>query len=102
MPVFRQEGASIAALDRNDKVLAVAEMLGKAGITAKPAVADIARCQKPWPPPSTRFGEVHVLINNAGILRHPTFANTDPAGLADDITATPAAPMPVPMRCCRG
>jgi len=33
------------------------------------------------------FGDVHVLINNAGLSRHPTVAVTDPAGWEEDIGA---------------
>ena len=33
------------------------------------------------------FGDVHLLINNAGVSRHPTLASTDPAGWEEDIAA---------------
>ena len=39
---FGQEGATIAALDRSDKVNALVDALGKDGVTVKAAVADIA------------------------------------------------------------
>ncbi|MEQ1768826.1 MAG: SDR family oxidoreductase [Devosia sp.] len=83
---FGMEGAVIAALDRSDKVEELVAELGKAGIVVKPAVADIAD------PAAVRaaftaFGDVHILINNAGISRHPTLAATDPAGWDEDIRA---------------
>jgi NAD(P)-dependent dehydrogenase (short-subunit alcohol dehydrogenase family) len=83
---FGAQGATIAALDRSDGVHRLAEVLGKEGITVKATTADIAD-----PEAVTRafdsFGEVHVLINNAGIARHPTVASTDPTGWEADISA---------------
>lgn len=81
---FGNEGATIAALDRSDKVNGLVAELGKDGIVVKPAIADIAD------PASVKaafggFGDVHILINNAGISRHPTLAATDPAGWDEDI-----------------
>jgi len=83
---FGEEGATIAALDRSDKVHALAESLGKDGVTVKTAVADLAD------PASVKaafadFGDVHILINNAGISRHATLATTDPEGWGEDIDA---------------
>lgn len=82
---FGEEGATIAALDRNDKVLELQDALGQ-GIEVKAAVADIADAeavQRAF----AGFGQVDVLINNAGISRHPTLAQTDPAGWQADIAA---------------
>ena len=83
---FGEEGATIAALDRNDKVHALAETLGRDGIVVKPAVADIADAAA-VAAAFKSFGEVHVLVNNAGISRHATFAKTDPAGWDEDMAA---------------
>lgn len=83
---FGEEGATIAALDRNDKVHALAETLGKDGIVVKPAVADIADAAA-VAAAFKSFGEVHVLVNNAGISRHATFAKTDPAAWDEDMAA---------------
>ena len=83
---FGEEGATIAALDRNDKVHALAEALGKDGIVVKSAVADIADAAS-VAAAFKGFGEVHVLVNNAGISRHATFAKTDPAGWDEDMAA---------------
>lgn len=81
---FGEEGATIAALDHSDKVLEMPETLKALGITVKAAKADIAD------PEAVRrafegFGDVHVLINNAGISRHKTLGLTDPSGWQDDI-----------------
>src|SRR4051794_13990566 len=80
---FGGEGATIAAIDRNQKVNDLAVALGRDGINVKPAVVDIAD------PAAVKaafasFGDVHILINNAGISRHATFALTDPAGWQED------------------
>ena len=83
---FGEEGATIAALDRSDKVHALAETLGKDGITVKPAVADIADAAS-VAAAFKGFGEVHILVNNAGITRHATFEKTDPAGWDEDMAA---------------
>jgi NAD(P)-dependent dehydrogenase (short-subunit alcohol dehydrogenase family) len=83
---FGQEGATIAALDRNDKVNTLAETLGKDGIKVVPAVADIED-PKAVQAAFASFGDVHILINNAGVSRYPTLAVTEPAGWADDVNA---------------
>lgn len=81
---FGAEGAVIAALDLSDKVHAFAETLGGDGITARAAVANIgdpAAVQQAF----ESFGDVHILINNAGIARHPIMSTTDPDGWNEDI-----------------
>ncbi|MEW9804513.1 SDR family oxidoreductase [Mesorhizobium sp. ZMM04-5] len=83
---FGQEGASIAALDRSDKVHALADTLGRDGMKATAAVADIARADE-VAAAFARFGDVHLLINNAGVSRHPTLAATDPAGWEADMAS---------------
>lgn len=81
---FGAEGATIAALDRSDKVHGLVPALAKDGITVKAAVADIADAAAVQAA-FTGFGDVHILINNAGVSRHPTLAATDPAGWDEDI-----------------
>ena len=49
----------------------------------------------------TGFGDVHLLINNAGVSRHPTPAVTDPAAWEDEVASNPTVPTRAPMRCCR-
>jgi NAD(P)-dependent dehydrogenase (short-subunit alcohol dehydrogenase family) len=83
---FGAEGATVAAIDRSDKVMGLKDLLGKGGITVKAAEADIGS------PDAVKaafagFGDVHVLINNAGVSRHPTLAVTDPQGWRDDVNA---------------
>lgn len=83
---FGAEGATIAALDRNAAVEDLVDSLGKEGITVIPAVADIASTSA-VAEAFARFGDVHVLINNAGVSRHPTLAVTDPAGWNEEIAS---------------
>jgi len=83
---FGEEGATIAALDRNEKVMELADTLGGYGITIKAAVADIANAGD-VKAAFARFGDVHLLINNAGVSRYPTLSVTDPNGWEEDIAA---------------
>lgn len=83
---FGAEGATIAALDRSDKVLGLAETLGKEGITVKTAMAEIGAAEE-VAAAFASFGEVHILINNAGISRHTTIAVTDPQAWQDDVNS---------------
>ena len=83
---FGAEGATIAALDRSDKVNGLVDTLGKDGIAVKAAVADIASADQ-VKAAFAGFGDVHLLINDAGVSRHPTLAVTDPAGWAADVAA---------------
>jgi NAD(P)-dependent dehydrogenase (short-subunit alcohol dehydrogenase family) len=83
---FGEEGATIAALDRSEKVLNLPETLGKDGISVKAAAADIADAEA-VARAFAGFGDVHILINNAGISRHPTLSRTDPAGWEEDMAA---------------
>ncbi len=83
---FGMEGATIAALDRSDKVTSLPETWGKDGIAVKAAVADIADATAVRTAFES-FGDVHILINNAGVSRHPTLAVTDPAGWDEDMQA---------------
>lgn len=79
---FAEEGATIAALDRSDVVHGLVER----GIAHRAAVADIADARA-VASAFDAFGDVHVLINNAGISRYPTLARTDPAGWQADMEA---------------
>jgi NAD(P)-dependent dehydrogenase (short-subunit alcohol dehydrogenase family) len=83
---FGQEGAVIAALDRSDKVDELADTLGRDGIKVLTAVADIASAEA-VKAAFAGFGDVHLLINNAGVSRHPTLSVTDPAGWEADIAS---------------
>ena len=81
---FGAEGAVIAALDRSAKVNELVEALGKDGIKVKAALADISNADA-VKAAFAGFGDVHILINNAGVSRHPTLALTDPAGWEEEI-----------------
>ncbi|MDB5540468.1 MAG: dehydrogenase, short-chain alcohol dehydrogenase like [Devosia sp.] len=83
---FGEEGATIAALDRSEGVHDLVDTLGKDGIAVKPAVVDIADAAA-VKAAFAGFGEVHVLINNAGVSRYKTLGQTDPEGWRDDIDA---------------
>lgn len=83
---FGEEGATIAALDRSETVFGLVDTLGQQGITVKAATADIANAQE-VARAFAGFGDVHVLINNAGVSRYPTVAATDPDGWQSDVAA---------------
>lgn len=83
---FGAEGARIAALDRSDKVMEFVETLAAEGMSATGAVADISSAAE-VAEAFSGFGDVHLLINNAGVSRHPTLAATDPAGWNEDIAS---------------
>jgi NAD(P)-dependent dehydrogenase (short-subunit alcohol dehydrogenase family) len=83
---FGRDGARIAALDRSEKVTALVETLASEGIEAVGAVADISSPDA-VADAFAGFGEVHLLVNNAGVSRHPTLAQTDPHGWEEDISA---------------
>ncbi|MDC9826380.1 SDR family oxidoreductase [Devosia sp. ZB163] len=83
---FGEEGATIAALDRSDKVNDLVDTLGKDGITVKPAVVEITD-KDAVEAAFAGFGEVHVLINNAGVSRHKTLAQTTPDNWREDVDA---------------
>jgi NAD(P)-dependent dehydrogenase (short-subunit alcohol dehydrogenase family) len=83
---FGAEGAAIAALDRNDQVLGLVETLGKEGISVKAAVVDIADAEA-VKAAFAAFGNIDILINNAGVSRYPTLSRTDPAGWDADMAS---------------
>jgi NAD(P)-dependent dehydrogenase (short-subunit alcohol dehydrogenase family) len=81
---FGEAGATIAALDRSERVLDLPQQLGADGIAVKAAVAhidDAAAVAAVF----AGFGDVHVLVNNAGGTRHPLIETTDPAGWEEEI-----------------
>jgi NAD(P)-dependent dehydrogenase (short-subunit alcohol dehydrogenase family) len=83
---FAAAGATIAALDRNEAVLAFADTLRRDGATVKAAVADVGSPEA-VADAFAAFGDVHVLINNAGGSRHTILDKTDPAGWTEEVTA---------------
>jgi NAD(P)-dependent dehydrogenase (short-subunit alcohol dehydrogenase family) len=85
---FGQEGASIAALDKNPEVEAFARTLSAEGIQAIAETLDIADADsvaKAFSSISTKLGGVAILVNNAGFSRHSTFARTDPERWREEI-----------------
>lgn len=83
---FGAEGATIAALDRVEKVHDLVDTLGRDGIKVKPAVVELADTEGVQAA-FAGFGEVHVLINNAGVSRFKTLRQTDPAAWKLDVDA---------------
>ena len=67
-------------------MLELPEAFAKRGINVKAATVDIADADAVHRA-FDRFGDVHILINNAGVSHHPTVATTDPAGWRRDIAA---------------
>ena len=85
---FGGQGAAIAALDKSDGVLALADRLRQQRIRIEPAVADIsdaAAVEAAFTTAATALGPVDILINNAGVTRHPTLEHTTPAGFREDV-----------------
>ena len=83
---FAEAGAALVLTDRSTAVLEFAEELKEEGYAARAAMAEIGS------PASVaaafaEFGEVHILINNAGVSNNATLAVTDPAGWHDDVNA---------------
>ena len=78
---FGEQGASIAAIDRNPSFRDFAATLIKDGIAAEAEVVDVGDAgavagafQR-----LARRGVVEILVNNAGFSNNATFAKTDPA-----------------------
>jgi NAD(P)-dependent dehydrogenase (short-subunit alcohol dehydrogenase family) len=83
---FGEEGATIAALDLSEKVKDLPASLGKDGITVRAEVADISDADA-VAAAFKAFGDVHILINNAGVSHYPTLAKTSPAAWDEDMAA---------------
>jgi NAD(P)-dependent dehydrogenase (short-subunit alcohol dehydrogenase family) len=87
---FAEQGASIAALDRAESVLQLADALRAAGHTIEAAIVDIVDAEAVRPAfeqLSARLGAVDILINNAGLSRNPSLDRTSPQGFRDDVDA---------------
>jgi NAD(P)-dependent dehydrogenase (short-subunit alcohol dehydrogenase family) len=70
--LFAQEGAAVAIADVNEAGLAVAEEIVRNGGRALFELADVTRaadCQRAVARTLREFGGIHVLLNNAGIMR---------------------------------
>jgi NAD(P)-dependent dehydrogenase (short-subunit alcohol dehydrogenase family) len=85
---FAEQGAAIAALDRTDTVLELADALRAAGHTIEAAIVDIVDADAirvEFERLAERLGPVDVLINNAGVSLNPSLDRTSPAGFGEDI-----------------
>jgi NAD(P)-dependent dehydrogenase (short-subunit alcohol dehydrogenase family) len=85
---FGGEGAAIAAFDKSDAVGSFAEHLRSRGIRAHAAVVDISDATavgSAFAKAASALGAIDILINNAGVTRHPSLAHTTPEGFREDI-----------------
>ena len=71
--LFAREGAAVAVVDRNEKAgQEVADAISSRGGRALFAVADVTRaadCRRAVGVAAEKFGALHILFNNAGIIR---------------------------------
>jgi NAD(P)-dependent dehydrogenase (short-subunit alcohol dehydrogenase family) len=85
---FIDQGAKIAAIDKNPSVERLAADLQAPAGTFSHAVADIGepvQVARSFASLTGALGPVDILVNNAGGSDHPTFARTDPAGWQREI-----------------
>jgi NAD(P)-dependent dehydrogenase (short-subunit alcohol dehydrogenase family) len=86
--LFLDEGAKIAAIDKNASLDGLAAELNADAKRFARAVADIGEpheVERAFASLTGALGPVDILINNAGGSAHRTFARTDPAGWRQDI-----------------
>lgn len=83
---FGEAGGIILALDRSDAVLALPGLLAAQGIELRAVRVDIAD-RDAVRAVFDDLGDVHVLVNNAGVASYPSLAKTDPSGWQTDIEA---------------
>ena len=85
---FGAQGAAIAAVDRSAALTAFAAQLHDDGIRAEPAVVDIGDARAvatAFAKLASILGPVDILINNAGVTRHPSLEHTTPEGFSEDV-----------------
>jgi NAD(P)-dependent dehydrogenase (short-subunit alcohol dehydrogenase family) len=85
---FGAEGAAIAAFDRSDAVTTFAEHLRGQGIRTESAVVDISDATAvaaAFAKVVSALGAIDILINNAGVTRHPSLEHTTPEGFSEEI-----------------
>jgi NAD(P)-dependent dehydrogenase (short-subunit alcohol dehydrogenase family) len=85
---FIDEGAKVAAIDKNAGVDSLAADLKATAGTLSFAVADISeptQVNGAFATLTGALGPVDILVNNAGGSDHPAFARTDPAGWRREI-----------------
>jgi len=83
---FGQAGGTIFALDRSEDVLELPALFAKRGVELKCIRVDVADGEAVRDA-FAQLGEVHILINNAGVASDATLRGTDPAGWHADIDA---------------
>src|SRR5690349_16309074 len=83
---FGHAGGTLIALDKSDDVFALAGEFAARGVELNPIVVDVAD-REAVRHAFARLGDVHVLVNNAGVASYPTLSKTDPAGWQADIDA---------------
>jgi len=87
---FGSEGAAIVAFDKSPAVADVAEELRSGGTAAWSAILDIGdpdAVTLAFSSLPQELSAVDVLINNAGVSRHPAIEGTTPEGWRDDVNA---------------
>jgi NAD(P)-dependent dehydrogenase (short-subunit alcohol dehydrogenase family) len=85
---FGREGAAIAALDKSDAVTTFAQQLRGRGIRTESAVVDISDATavgSAFAKAASALGAIDILINNAGVTRHPSLEHTTPEGFSEEI-----------------
>jgi NAD(P)-dependent dehydrogenase (short-subunit alcohol dehydrogenase family) len=85
---FGAQGGAIAAFDRSDAVAAFASQLRSDGISVEAVVVDIGDSKavaSAFAQAASVLGPVDILINNAGVTRHPTLEQTTPEGFGEDV-----------------
>lgn len=78
---FADQGASIAAIDKNPSIIHFSELLAATGVHISHAVTDIGdktAVEAAFRSLTRTLGDVDILVNNAGFSSHPTFATTTP------------------------
>jgi NAD(P)-dependent dehydrogenase (short-subunit alcohol dehydrogenase family) len=86
--LFLDEGAKIAAIDKNASLDGLAAVLKAEPNNFAHAVADVsdaAEVARAFASLTSALGPVDILVNNAGGSDHSTFARTDPAGWRAEI-----------------
>ena len=85
---FGREGAAIAAFDKSEAVTTFAEQLRGRGMRAESAVVDISNATavgSAFARTVAALAPIDILINNAGVTRHPSLEHTTPEGFSQEI-----------------
>jgi NAD(P)-dependent dehydrogenase (short-subunit alcohol dehydrogenase family) len=85
---FGGEGAAIAAFDKSAAVTSFADELRGKDVRTESALVDISdptAVAAAFAKVASALGPVDILINNAGVTRHPTLEGTTPEGFSDEL-----------------